>query len=295
MKPHSPTVINITADIDLEVNVQELLAATPRGVDPAAVDQSFLEGVERWLSSKESALGINDELIGEELSEEQIWYYSCQDGLRRARAIVSKLAVYLSRPGQPTRRPDQAHRLLHTRDWQPLMEQKSLGVALRELSETVPTRTENRLFQGKLCELLAECAGLERGSLKEARLTFHHNPAAAPYAQMLRDLYRESLEYLHLDTEKKKSKVLPIYGNLAAETVRSESGLHLFSTDSGLLLVEIGRQDNPPVIRVYDANLGTIDLRTGWMTPTYPTPLEMAYFVHLSLVPEELCRLGSEK
>ena len=295
MKPHSPTVISITADTDLKVSVQELLAAPPRGVDPDTVDGPFLERVERWLSSKESALQINDDLIGEELSEEQIWYYSCQDGLRRARAIASKLGSYLSRPGQPTRRPDLSHRWLHTRDWHSLMEQKSLGVALREVSETVPTRTEDRLFQGKLCELLAECAGLERGSSKEARLTFRHNPAAKASAKLLRDLYRESLEHLDLGTDKKKTSDLPIHGNLAAEVMASESGFHLFSTDSGLLLVEIGELEQPPVVRVYDENLGTIDLRTGWMTPAYPTPLEMAYLVLLPLVPGELCDAGVEK
>ncbi|MCA9778004.1 MAG: ATP-dependent Clp protease ATP-binding subunit [Candidatus Eremiobacteraeota bacterium] len=292
MKPHSPTVIGITAREDLQVSVQELLAASPRGVAPSSVDERFLDRVEQWLHSKESALHINDDLIGEELSEEQIWYYSCQDGMRRVRAIASKLKSYLSQPGQPTRRPDLSHRLLHTRNWRSVMDQKSLGVALRELFETVPTRTENRLFQGKVCELLAECAGLERGSKKEALLSFHHNPAAEPYAKMLRELYRESLEHLELGTEKRKTKDLPMQGNLAAEIASSESGLHLFSTDSGLLLVEVGRQESPPVVRVYDEHLGTVDLRTGWMTPSYPTPLELAYMTLLSLVPEELCRLG---
>ena len=59
--------------------------------------------------------------------------------------------------------------------------------------------------------------------------------------------------------------------------------------------MEIGELEQPPVVRVYDENLGTIDLRTGWMTPAYPTPLEMAYLVLLPLVPGELCDAGVEK
>jgi ATP-dependent Clp protease ATP-binding subunit ClpA len=292
MKPHAPTVITISLeDEQLSVKVRELIAARPAGVRPSTADRDFLKAVDSWLDETEASLVSPDGLITEELTEEQLWFYSCQDSLRRARAINAKLKGYLSRASHQTRRPDISHRLLHAGEWEGLLENASLARALREVAATLPTGTEQRQFQGKLCELLCGCAVLTKSTDPRASLTFRFHPAAKAQAQLLKSLFQEAFQQLEIEVEEDGEDLL-LEGPLCAELARSESGFHLFTTDSGLLLVEVlcENTDADRVIRFYDRSLGTLDLRTGWMVPSYPTAEEMKYFLLLPLVPTTLAK-----
>jgi ATP-dependent Clp protease ATP-binding subunit ClpC len=294
MKPHAPTVINISTQKDkLEVTVRELVAASPMGIRPATANKEFLKSVDDWLKDIESRMESPDGLIGQDLTDEQLWFYSSQDRLRRARAINAKLMGYLSRSSPNTRRPDVTHRLLHAGNWEGILENSSLKQALREVTGSLPTSTPDRQFQGKLCELLCQCATLEKGRQHRARLSLRFHSAASINARQLLQLYEQAFSQLEIYVETsiaEEEMSLSLKGPLSGELARSESGFHLFSSDTGLILVELTTEDQQAtrVVRVYDEQLGTLDLRTGWMVPHYPKVEEMEYFMLLPLTPTGL-------
>lgn len=288
MPAHSPTVIRIDAEDGLRVSVRELLAAPRRrGVSVAELSVARLSALEENLERREQTLKSPEAIVEEELSSDQIWYYSVQDGLRRARAICGRLRGYLSGKEPPTRRLDTGHSLLQVgADWEGLLESPSLGQAIKELATSVPVRTEDCRVHAKLGELLAELALLDGdGCEEEATLELAFSPADGNWGKFLLKSYETAFRKLELNvechSEDGKSR-LKLKGPHAQLLASHEQGFHLFCRDTRVSLVEVVGQ-NESVVRVYDADNGCLDLRSGWYCSLIALMEEMQYMILCSL------------
>jgi ATP-dependent Clp protease ATP-binding subunit ClpC len=269
MKPNAPTVISIQGKEDLQVRVRELTPAAPRfSLTPRDFTVDHIQKIEARLEEKSKALQTPAGLIDEEITQEQIWYYSVQDQIRRTKAICRRLRRYLEGSAPNKREFHSSHQLLHSRNWHNLLDSQSLAQGVKELKTQLPTNTEECRLQAKFVELLAEIALLSgSGQEESAVLEIAFNPAAEEWARNLTDRYLHVFSVLEFDVTTTCSEgkfSLAVTGPQAETFVKSEMGLHLFSTDRGLFLVEVVGAEQ--VVRVYDHE-GGIDLRTGWMVP----------------------------
>lgn len=294
MKPHSPTVISIQADPDLQVRVREL--AAPRGHQRPKVEElnaSYLTRVETYLQARQEALQHEDGLFEEGLSSSQLWHFAVQDRLRRARAILGRLSNLVGGKAAK-RRLDTPHILLQAANWQSLLESPSLGQALKRLSANLPVRTEERRLHAKFAELLAEIALLEgEGDDEEAllHLLFTPTDAGRAWGSYLLEQYRSVFSNLELRSEStltQEGATIKLMGPQAGLLARFEQGLHLTIDDEGLGLVEVLGCD--AVTRIYDRRFGCIDLRSGWMCQRLPDQAEFELLVLCGL-PSPLERL----
>ena len=283
MKPHAPTVIAIEADgetsatggPELRVSVREL-CSPPRWNGPRAstLEDAQLQILENVLQAREKSLESPTGLLGEESTSAQIWYYSVQDRLRRARAVLARLRGLLNAKAPPQRRVESEHFLLQAEGWEGLLESPSLERALKDLSAALPARTQEVMVHAKLAELLAEMSLLEGdGAEEEAVLELVCGASHAEWADLLADLYADVFTHLELNVTRGKNR-LEIRGPQAALLAQSEAGYHLFATDDGLALVEVTGVEKT-VTRLYSAAHGTLDLRTGWMCPELPNAEQM--------------------
>ncbi len=290
MKPHAPTVISIQSIHDrLDVSVRELRASARRVEVPWQTIGPFLSGVEQQLETREAALETPDGLVGEGLSEEQLAFYATQDRIRRANAICRKLRAYQSSK-EPARKPESRHELLYTPSSDGLLTSPNLSQAMKGLRESLPSKTEERRFQSKFVELLAELSLLEEGPAgSEMELELRFNQASRESALRLAKLYKELLEDLELEASVQSLDSLvrvSVKGPQAHQILSSELGVHLFTTGDGLVMVEVREAHHTdssatiaPVQRVYDFDYGSVDLRSGWMSPGLPTVEEMKLLV----------------
>jgi hypothetical protein len=286
IKPQTPTVISIEAGPDLLVRVRELTAAPRRtGGSLQRLSLDYLQSVKTYLDSRERALSSPGGLVGEELTSAQIWYYSVQDRLRRTRAILGRLESYLDRKDPPKRRLETSHSLLQAADWQGVLETGSLSLALKDLSATLPVRTEERRLAAKFAELMAELPLLEgQGDDEQAVLELAFGPSDKAWGKLLFDLYKSVFGKLELQVEGALSDsqaTLQLTGPHAKTLVASEQGIHLFAGDHGLGLVEA--LGSHWVVRVYDKQHGSLDLRSGWMCLSLPEAGDMEYMMLCSL------------
>lgn len=286
MQPHAPTVIGIDAEPELKVSVRELKAASRRGVLVSELTLPLLSSLEEELEHRERLLPSSSDLVGEELTSEQVWYYALQDRLRRARAIIGRLRGYMTGKERPTRRLDTAHPLLQIgASWDGLLRSPSIGQALKELSVSLPVRTQECRLHAKLGELLAELALLEGdGRDEQAVLELSFTPAEETWGKFLLKAYREVFARLELQVtsgQREGTARLELHGPHAQLLARNEQGFHLFCKDGRVSLVEVVGGDC--VVRAYDSDRGTLDLRSGWLSPSLPGPLEMEYLMLCSL------------
>ncbi len=284
----SPTVITLTAEPELTVNVRELRAAAPNP-PLASPTRELLRRVDSYLESKEASLEIPETTVVDgELTAQQLRYYAFKDRIRRARGLAARLSHQLSqtRPSQP-RRGEVEHSLLMTGDWSQVLQKPSLSDALRAVAQTRTERGDERSRQLRLCELIAELAPLGwSGEEEQAVLEIPLETGNREWGEKLHGLYREL--FLNGDFQVKSwleptSARLEISGPDASRLVEAEAGFHLFATPQRLQLLEVLGGDS--VVRAYSPTFGTLDLRSGWMSPGLPTARELELLLLTGIAP----------
>lgn len=295
MKPLAPTVISIRANPDLEVSVTELASAPVLAQAlVSGFTQGRLEELERAFEALGKHLELQDpnQLIDEGVSSAQAWHYSLQDRLRRCRAIAGRLAGYLRVEAPPKRPVETAHRLLQAADWQGVLESASLNQAMLELADNLPSQSEARRLHGKVAELQTELAFLTpHGEDRTVNMELRFAPTAKGVAHDLARYLKEGWEKLELDCRLQllaESVKIQLVGPRAEEVARAERGYHLYYHSQSLMVVEAvvdedGKPYQPQVLRVYNPELGVLDLRTGWFCPEEPLPEEMAILIASAL------------
>lgn len=304
MKPLSPTVISIKAVSEtrpsesesyggLEVAVRELKPSpVMKNALTAHLDRKHLEELENKISQLEHHLQSTDtnEVIDEALTASQMWRYSLKDRLRRTRSIAQKLQSYLL--NAPLKQPlETSHRLLQIPERPSLFESSSPGQTLRELSESLPSRSDLRRLQRKFVELQAELTLLALNGDESATLHFGFAPTAKTLTQKLIDSIASALSNCDFEVEVRygeQEASLHLVGPRALDIASSECGFHLFSQANGLTVIETYIENQSAldacVVRVYDEQHGVLDLRTSWYCPDYPTTREMSLLM-MSAVP----------
>ena len=209
--------------------------------------------------------------------------------IRRARAISGRLRSYLVGKEPPKRRLETSHSLLQAAGWEKILESPSLGRAIKDLAGLLPVRTDQQRLHAKFAELLAELALIEgNGEDEHSVLELAFSLSERASARALFDLYEAVFTKLELQVVGKFAEdaaTLKVTGPHAKLLLASERGFHLFAQDDGLSLVEVLGKDI--VVRAYDKENGSIDLRSGWMCPSLPEAGEMEYMILCALSNQE--------
>lgn len=293
MKPHSPTVIRISKEEELSVEVTELLAAAPKlqALRPEQSGFQFLDSLDNFLLGYREECETPEGLVEEDATSHQVWYYTSLDRIRRIEAIARRLRAYLSSEHRPSRRLDESALLVRCPDHTDILLQSNLVQAMKGLQDTLPSQTEVLRLEGKFAELLSELSLLtESHQTSAVELEIPFNNATKDCAKDLSEHYAHLFEAAELGVQRRQSTngmVFALKGALATELAASETGIHLFCRPQGLQLLRVGvkgkEQAESRVLRLYDENQGALDLRTGWTTRGQLTPSSLTQLALVSL------------
>ena len=292
MRPNSPTVVKIQKREELQVEVQELLGAElhPGSLSPWEEGLPYLDRVDAFLEEKGDGLEDPREFDTDSMTPEQLWYFTVRERIRRSRAISRRLRGYLEDPKPPAGRVQNKAKLLQASDWLGVLDSENVSQSLKELKAALPQSPKELQLQVKSVELEAELALLHgQGTEETATLQLVCGPSSKNYARALLESYLGVTEELELEREEHLSEsvmTFSVTGPQAATLAQTEIGFHLFSEAGELFLVEVREresiQENPRVLRVYDSAHGSLDLRTGWMTPGFPSVNSLKHMILLA-------------